>query len=492
MPPAILLEDASSEQALESVVRGRAEVVAALTGESKKLVCIVGPCSIHDPVSTLEYAKRLREIADRHTDHLVIVMRAYFEKPRTSTGWKGLVNDPDLDESFHVNKGLRIARRLLLQINEIGLPVGCEFLDTTMPQHIAALVAWGAIGARTTESQIHRQLASGLSMPVGFKNATDGNVQSAVHALLAAAQPHWFPSVTKQGVAAISQSTGNEHCHVILRGGYRSGPNYSAASVAEACSLLSQAGLPQRLMVDCSHGNSEKDFSRQAVVAHDVSCQVSGGSRSVFGVMIESNLVAGRQDSTDVYGQSITDGCIGIDGSRSERIGTFHSRLDLVGGAAPNDFKIIGAMTLLAITFGILHDLFSAAVCVEYFTEQHPRLIESEHWLVMAFLWGIVATWWVGFMGGVWLAICTQVGSAKPLSVWRVMRACNIGAVIVLVLAPMRWFLVYKTDGGVAVPDLDTRLGASEAMHAQSYILATLVFVALGIEFVAIRYRSST
>jgi 3-deoxy-7-phosphoheptulonate synthase len=314
VPPAILLEEIpASEQALETVVRGRDQVVAALTGQSKKLVCIVGPCSIHDPAAALEYAKELKEIADRHSDHLVIVMRAYFEKPRTSTGWKGLVNDPDLDESFHVNKGLRIARRLLLQINEIGLPVGCEFLDTTMPQHIADLVAWGAIGARTTESQIHRQLASGLSMPVGFKNATDGNVQSAVHALLAAAQPHWFPSVTKQGVAAISQSTGNEHCHVILRGGYRSGPNYSSSCVAEACSLLAQAGLPQRLMVDCSHGNSEKDFTRQSAVAHDLACQLSGGSRSVFGVMLESNLVPGRQDSPTTYGQSITDGCIGID-----------------------------------------------------------------------------------------------------------------------------------------------------------------------------------
>jgi 3-deoxy-7-phosphoheptulonate synthase len=314
VPPAILLEEIpATEQALETVVRGRSEVVDALTGKSGKLVCVVGPCSIHDPVATFEYAKKLKEIAEKHADHLVIVMRAYFEKPRTSTGWKGLVNDPDLDESFHVNKGLRIARRLLLQTNEIGLPVGCEFLETMMPQYIADLVAWSAIGARTTESQVHRQLASGLSMPVGFKNGTDGNVQSAVQALVAASQPHWFPSVTKQGVAAIFQSTGNEHCHVILRGGFRSGPNYSAASVAEACALLATAGLPQRVMVDCSHGNSEKDFSRQALVAHDLACQLSGGSRSVFGVMLESNLVAGRQDSPATFGQSITDSCIGID-----------------------------------------------------------------------------------------------------------------------------------------------------------------------------------
>jgi 3-deoxy-7-phosphoheptulonate synthase len=314
VPPAILLEEIpATERAIETVVQGRAQIVASLTGESDRLVCVVGPCSIHDPHAAYEYAQRLVEIAHEHKDRLVVVMRAYFEKPRTSVGWKGLVNDPDLDESFHVNKGLRIARRLLLQINELGLPVGCEFLDTTMPQHIADLVSWGAIGARTTESQIHRQLASGLSMPVGFKNATDGNVQVAVHALLAARQPHWFPSVTKQGVAAISQSTGNEHCHLILRGGYRTGPNYGAEHVAEACALLRQAGLPERLMVDCSHGNSEKDHTRQAAVAHDLACQVAGGSKAVFGVMLESNLVEGRQNSPQTYGQSITDACIGLE-----------------------------------------------------------------------------------------------------------------------------------------------------------------------------------
>ena len=326
VPPAILIEEIpASEQALETVVRGRADVVAALTGESGKLLCIVGPCSIHDPVATFEYAKRLKEIADRHAEQLVVVMRAYFEKPRTSTGWKGLVNDPDLDESFHVNKGLRIARRLLLQTNEIGLPVGCEFLETMMPQYIADLVAWSAIGARTTESQVHRQLASGLSMPVGFKNATDGNVQPAVQALLAASQPHWFPSVTKQGVAAIFQSTGNEHCHVILRGGYRTGPNFDAAHVAEACGLLAACGLPGRVMVDCSHGNSGKDHTRQAAVAHDVACQLAGGSRSVFGVMVESNLVAGRQDSPTVFGQSVTDSCIGIEETATVLEGLAHA-----------------------------------------------------------------------------------------------------------------------------------------------------------------------
>ncbi|HXH59784.1 MAG TPA: 3-deoxy-7-phosphoheptulonate synthase, partial [Fimbriimonadaceae bacterium] len=287
--------------------------VDSLTAGSRKLVCVVGPCSIHDADAALDYAKRLKEIADSVADKLVVVMRAYFEKPRTSVGWKGLVNDPDLDESFHVNKGLRIARRLLLEINELGLPVGCEFLDTTVPQHIADLVAWGAIGARTTESQIHRQLASGLSMPVGFKNATDGNVQPAVDALLAARQPHWFPSVTKQGVAAISHTTGNDQCHVILRGGYRTGPNYDAASVAEAAALLERCDLPARIMVDCSHGNSGKDFTRQAGVLADVASQVASGSSPVFGVMIESNLVEGKQSAPEVYGQSITDSCIGIE-----------------------------------------------------------------------------------------------------------------------------------------------------------------------------------
>ena len=314
MPPAILLEEIpASDAALETVVRGREEVVRALMGESGKLVVVAGPCSIHDPEAALEYARQLRRLAERHKDELVVVMRAYFEKPRTSTGWKGLVNDPDLDESFHVNKGLRLARRLLLHVNELGLPVGCEFLETMMPQYIADLVSWSAIGARTTESQVHRQLASGLSMPVGFKNGTDGNVQSAVHAVMAASQPHWFPSVTKQGVAAIFQSTGNAHCHVILRGGYRTGPNYDAAHIGEACALLATAGLPERVMVDCSHGNSGKDHTRQASVAHDLACQIAGGSRSVFGVMLESNLVAGRQDSPGVFGQSITDACIGIE-----------------------------------------------------------------------------------------------------------------------------------------------------------------------------------
>jgi len=313
IPPAILHEEIpATDAALATVVEGRQAVVDSLTGKSDKLVCVVGPCSIHDAGAALEYAAKLREIAKKHVGELVVLMRTYFEKPRTSVGWKGLINDPDLDDSFKVNKGLRVARKLLLDINELGLPVGCEFLDTTVPQHIADLVAWGAIGARTTESQIHRQLASGLSMPVGFKNATDGEVQPAVDALKAAAQPHWFPSVTKEGVAAISQTTGNEDCHIILRGGYMTGPNFDKAHVSEAAGLLEKCGMRRAVMVDCSHGNSDKDHTKQASVACDIAGQIADGSRDIFGVMIESNLVAGRQDAPGVYGKSITDGCIDI------------------------------------------------------------------------------------------------------------------------------------------------------------------------------------
>lgn len=314
VPPAILHEEIpASDTALDTVVRAREAVIESLTGKSGRLVCVVGPCSIHDPDSAIEYAHGLKAIADRYRDSLVVVMRTYFEKPRTSVGWKGLINDPSLNESFQVNKGLRIARRLLLEINEIGLPVGCEFLDTIIPQHIADLVSWGAIGARTTESQIHRQLASGLSMPVGFKNTTDGDVKPAVDAIVAARQSHWFLSVTKQGISAISQSTGNEHCHVILRGGSRTGPNFDAESIGRSVALLESAGQASRLMVDCSHGNSGKDHGKQGEVAREVARQLSSGSRSVFGVMLESNLVAGRQATPEVYGQSITDGCIDLD-----------------------------------------------------------------------------------------------------------------------------------------------------------------------------------
>ena len=317
IPPAILHEEVpATDAALATVVAGRGAVVDSLTGQSDRLVCVVGPCSIHDAEAAVKYASKLLEIAKRHEGELVVLMRTYFEKPRTSVGWKGLINDPDLDGSFHVNKGLKVARTLLREINELGMPVGCEFLDTTVPQHIADLVAWGAIGARTTESQIHRQLASGLSMPVGFKNATDGEVRPAVDALKAAAQAHWFPSVTMQGIAALSQTTGNEDCHIILRGGYISGPNYDAAHVAKAADMLEKGDLRRRVMVDCSHGNSNKDHTKQALVAQSLAEQISGGSHDVFGVMVESNLVAGRQDYVSgkaTYGQSITDSCIDVD-----------------------------------------------------------------------------------------------------------------------------------------------------------------------------------
>jgi 3-deoxy-7-phosphoheptulonate synthase len=244
-------------------------------------------------------------------------MRTYFEKPRTTVGWKGFINDPDLDESFHINKGLRLARQLLLDVNDMGLPTGSEFLDTQIPQHIADLTSWVAIGARTTESQVHRELASGLSMPVGFKNGTDGTTKTAVDAVVSARTAHWFPSVTKQGVSAIFQTTGNDSCHVILRGGSQTGPNYHAANIAQLCESLGKHGLRQTVMVDCSHGNSEKDHRRQSIVAGDVARQIAGGSSQIFGVMLESHLVEGRQEYVagriPTYGQSITDGCLSIE-----------------------------------------------------------------------------------------------------------------------------------------------------------------------------------
>jgi 3-deoxy-7-phosphoheptulonate synthase len=281
-----------------------------------RLVVVVGPCSIHDPKAAIEYAERLAGLAAPFRQQLLIVMRTYFEKPRTVVGWKGLINDPDLDGSYHINKGLHLARRLLLDIGQIGIPTGAEFLDTQVPQHIADLTAWAAIGARTAESQVHRELASGLSMPVGFKNGTDGDTQVAIDAVLTASRQHWFAGVTKQGVAAILQTTGNDACHVILRGGTRTGPNYDAAQIDSVCEGLVARGLPDRLMVDCSHGNSGKDYRRQAEVAADISRQIASGSRRIFGVMLESNLVEGRQDYVDgqrsVYGQSITDACLSI------------------------------------------------------------------------------------------------------------------------------------------------------------------------------------
>ena len=318
IPPAILLEEIPiSERASNVVSDARAAITAVIAGSDPRLVIVVGPCSIHDTRAALEYAQRLKPIADRLADSLIVVMRSYFEKPRTVVGWKGLINDPDLDESFHINKGLRLARRLLLDVNDLGLPTGSEFLDTQIPQHIADLTSWVAIGARTAESQVHRELASGLSMPVGFKNSTDGGTQIAVDAVLTARSPHWFPSVTKQGVSAIFQTAGNDACHVILRGGTRTGPNFEAEHVAKVGGRLAAKGLRESVMVDCSHGNSLKDHAKQAGVAAAICDQIAAGSRRIFGAMLESYLVDGRQDYVPgrpaVYGQSITDACLSLE-----------------------------------------------------------------------------------------------------------------------------------------------------------------------------------
>jgi 3-deoxy-7-phosphoheptulonate synthase len=317
IPPAILIEEIPASEAAAAVVaRGRQEVTRIVAGLDPRLVVVAGPCSIHDPSAALDYAARLKTLADRYREALVVVLRCYFEKPRTTVGWKGLINDPDLDGSFHVNKGLRAARRLLVDANGVGLPTASEFLDTQIPQYIDDLTTWAAIGARTTESQVHRELASGLSMPVGFKNSTDGNVQPAVDAVCVAASEHWFPGVTKQGVSAIFHTTGNDTCHVILRGGSVSGPNYGPEHVSDVCRRLSARGRRTSVMVDCSHGNSLKDHRRQAEVAESVAAQVAAGSWQIFGVMIESHLVEGRQDYVPgqaTYGQSITDACISLE-----------------------------------------------------------------------------------------------------------------------------------------------------------------------------------
>jgi 3-deoxy-7-phosphoheptulonate synthase len=314
IPPAILMEELPlGEKSSETVARAREEIAAVLRGEDDRLLVLCGPCSVHDPVAGLDYARRLKGLADRRAADLLVVMRVYFEKPRTIVGWKGLINDPHLDESFAINEGLHLARRFLLDLAEMGLPAGCEFLDPISPQFIADLVAWGAIGARTSESQVHRELASGLSMPVGFKNGTDGNVQIAIDAIRSAAHPHHFLSVTKQGLAAIVSTRGNPDCHVILRGGSR-GPNYDADSLAAVGVALGRAGLPDRVVVDCSHANSGKDPACQADAARAVALQVAEGNRSVIGVMLESFLEEGRQDAKPGrplrYGQSITDACM--------------------------------------------------------------------------------------------------------------------------------------------------------------------------------------
>ena len=315
IPPAILLEELPlGEQGALTVASGREAVARILRGQDDRLVVIVGPCSIHDPVAARDYAGRLDLVARRLAEDLCIVMRVYFEKPRTTVGWKGLINDPRLDGSFVINEGLRAARRLLRDLADMGMPAGCEFLDPISPQFTSDLVTWGAIGARTTESQVHRELASGLSMPVGFKNGTDGGVQIAIDAVRSAAHPHSFLGVTEQGLCAIVSTRGNRDCHVILRGG-QTGPNYDALSVQKTVAALRDAGLSPRLMIDTSHGNSEKDHRRQPAVARDIAAQLAQGEAGIFGVMMESFLVAGRQDLRDpaalVYGQSITDACLG-------------------------------------------------------------------------------------------------------------------------------------------------------------------------------------
>jgi len=317
-PPAHLLREfPCGEAASHTVFNAREAVHRILHGMDDRMVVVIGPCSIHDPQAALEYAQRLQEQRTRLAADLEIIMRVYFEKPRTTVGWKGLINDPDLDGSFRINHGLRIARELLMEISEAGVPAGCEYLDMITPQYIADFVAWGAIGARTTESQTHRELASGLSCPVGFKNGTDGNVRIAAEAIRAAQQAHHFLSVTKGGHSAIVSTKGNEDCHIILRGGSK--PNYDAASVEAACQELSRNGLAQRLMVDASHANSQKKHENQILVVDNVAEQLERGEMRVIGLMLESHLVAGRQDLVPgkalAYGQSITDACIGWDDS---------------------------------------------------------------------------------------------------------------------------------------------------------------------------------
>ncbi len=314
LPPAILMEELPVTEVISTTVsEGRKQCTNVLRGSDDRLLVVVGPCSIHDPEAAIEYAEHLAAMADRYSEDLLVVMRVYFEKPRTTVGWKGLINDPNLDDSFAINAGLRAARRFLLNVLDLGLPTGTEFLDPITPQFIADLVCWGAIGARTSESQVHRELASGLSMPVGFKNGTDGTVQIAIDAIGSSEHPHRFLSVTKQGVAAIVETRGNDACHVILRGG-SDGPNYSPEHVATAVSDLEAAGLPGRIMVDCSHANSGKDHTKQPDVVAEVARQIAGGSEAIFGLMLESFLRDGNQPLNAgkglTYGLSVTDKCM--------------------------------------------------------------------------------------------------------------------------------------------------------------------------------------
>ena len=318
LPPSVLLSELpileSSAQLINST---RSDIESVLNGLSDKLLVVVGPCSIHDQKAAIEYADHVRKWISKYSNDLLIVMRVYFEKPRTTVGWKGLINDPSLDNSFDINNGLKIARSLLSEINEMGVPAGTEFLDAISPQYYADLISWGAIGARTTESQIHRELASGLSMPIGFKNGTGGSIKIAVDGIKAASQPHHFLSVTKQGVSGIVKTRGNKSCHIILRGS-SNGPNCDSDSINETSKLLKDNDLPGQLMVDCSHGNSLKDYKRQVSVAENLSEQISNGSTDIASVMIESNLVEGNQKISSnlsdlVYGQSVTDSCVGLE-----------------------------------------------------------------------------------------------------------------------------------------------------------------------------------
>ena len=313
-PVAVHDELPITENAADTVLRTRAEIHQVLIGKDDRLLVVVGPCSIHDPVAALEYGERLKAVKEELQRDLLIVMRVYFEKPRTTVGWKGLINDPDLDSSFDINKGLRLARELLLKLNTLGLPSATEYLDLITPQYVSDLIAWGAIGARTTESQVHRELASGLSCPVGFKNATDGSIKIAIDAIGAAMSPHHFLSLTKEGRSAIFSTLGNEDAHIILRGG-NGHPNYDAVNVEQVAEGLEKAGLRPNIMIDFSHANSLKQFQRQVVVGEDVAGQIAGGDKRIIGVMVESHLKSGRQDMVVgkplTYGQSITDGCLG-------------------------------------------------------------------------------------------------------------------------------------------------------------------------------------
>ncbi|ART79826.1 3-deoxy-7-phosphoheptulonate synthase AroG [Oceanisphaera avium] len=314
LPPIAVLEKyPATAKASATVFEARQAIHRILVGEDDRLLVVIGPCSIHNVEAALEYGKKLQVLREKYADTLEVVMRVYFEKPRTTVGWKGLINDPHLDNSCQINDGLRIGRKLLLDLNDMGMPTASEFLDMITPQYMADLMSWGAIGARTTESQVHRELASGLSCPVGFKNGTDGTIKVAADAIGAASAAHHFLSVTKLGHSAIVETTGNPDCHIILRGGKE--PNYSAEHVAQVCNELDKAGLPQKIMVDFSHANSSKKYERQMVVSDDVSAQIAGGQQAIMGVMVESHLVAGRQDLVEgaelTYGQSITDACIG-------------------------------------------------------------------------------------------------------------------------------------------------------------------------------------